>query len=51
MLDLPVLDFPLGYFDKYLDLTKRSTQRDDLAFEYLIQEMVLVDLKRLNYAV
>ncbi len=51
MNGIPVLDFPLGYFDQYMDLTKRSKSRDDLAFEYLIQELILMDLRRLNEGV
>ncbi len=43
-----VLDLPIGYFDLYLDLTKRSTKRDDKAFQKLIEEVILMDLKRLN---
>lgn len=45
---IPVLDLPLGYFDLYLDLTKRSSKRDDISFKYLIEEIVLMNLKRLN---
>jgi len=48
---IPALDLPLGYFDLYLDLTKRSTKRDDEAFKYLIEEIVLMNLKEINYAV
>ena len=48
---IPALDLPLGYFDLYLDLTKRSTKRDDEAFNYLIEEIVLMDLKRINIAI
>ena len=48
---IPALDLPLGYFDLYLDLTKRSTKRDDEAFNYLIEEIVLMDLKRINLAI
>jgi len=45
---IPILDLPLGYFDLYLDLTKRSTKRDDGAFRYLIEEIVLINLKIIN---
>lgn len=48
---LPVLDLPLGYFDLYLDLTKRSTKRDDETFRYLIEEIIFMNLKRLNEAI
>ncbi len=46
--DIPILDLPVGYFDLYLDLTKRSTKRDDKAFQQLIEEIILMDLKKLN---
>lgn len=45
---IPVLDLPLGYFDLYLDLTKRSEKRDDESFNTLIEELVLMNLKRIN---
>lgn len=45
---LPVLDISLGYFDSYLDLTKRSRKRDDESFFFLVQEMTLMGLKRMN---
>lgn len=48
---IPILDLPLGYFDLYLDLTKRSTKRDDEAFRYLIGEIVLMDLKVINSSI
>lgn len=46
--DIPVLDLPLGYFDSYMNLTKLSKKRDDESFKYLIQEIVLLNLKRMN---
>lgn len=46
--DIPVLDFPIGYFDLYLNLTKLSKERDDKAFQYLIEELVFFNLKRIN---
>lgn len=46
--EIPALDLPLGYFDLYLDLTKRSTKRDDGTFRYLIEEIVLINLKKVN---
>jgi len=46
--EIPLLDLPIGYFDLYLDLTKRSTERDDKSFKYLIEEIVLMNLKRIN---
>lgn len=45
---IPILDLPLGYFDLYLDLTKRSAKRDDESFVYLIEEIILINLKRIN---
>jgi len=45
---LPVLELPIGYFDSYLDLTKRSEKRDDENFTYLIEEIVLTNLKNVN---
>lgn len=45
---LPMLDLPLGYYDIYMDLTKRSKERDDEAFRYIIEEMVYFSLKRIN---
>jgi len=38
----------LGYFDSYLNLTKRSAKRDDEAFRYLIEEIIYMNLKRMN---
>ncbi|MFH1316940.1 MAG: Fic family protein [Candidatus Woesearchaeota archaeon] len=46
--DIPLLDLPIGYFDLYLDLTKRSKKRDDESFNYLIQEIILMNLKKVN---
>ncbi len=46
--DLPVLELPLGYFDLYMNLTKLSKKRDDKSFKYLLQEIVLLNLKRIN---
>jgi hypothetical protein len=46
--DIPVLDLPIGYFDLYLDLTKRAKQRDDEAFLQIIEEIIFFSLKRLN---
>jgi len=45
---IPILDLPLGYFDLYLNLTKKSTKRDDNAFRYLIEEITLMNLKKIN---
>ncbi len=45
---IPVLDLPIGYFDLYLDLTKRSTKRDDATFNILIEEIVFTNLKHIN---
>jgi fido (protein-threonine AMPylation protein) len=47
--DLPVLDLPLGYFDEYLDLTKRSTKRNDAAFQYLVEEVVFFNVRSMNW--
>lgn len=46
--DILIMDLPIGYFDLYLDLTKRSTKRDDEKFKYLIEEIILMSLKRVN---
>ncbi len=46
--NLPVMDLPLGYFDEYLDLTKRSKKRDDERFKYLVEEIVFFNLKKVN---
>lgn len=46
--DIPVLELPLGYFELYMNLTKLSRKRDDESFKYLIQEIVLLNLKRMN---
>ncbi len=46
--DLPVLDLPLGYFDEYMNLTKRSQERDDEAFRQLVEEVVFFNLRRVN---
>ena len=48
---IPILDLPLGYFDLYMDLTKRSAKRDDEAFRYLIEEIVFMNLRKVNSAV
>jgi Fic family protein len=50
MHGLPVMELPLGYFDSYLDLTKRSRKRDDAALSNLVQEIVLTNLKNINNA-
>ena len=47
--ELPVLDLPLGFLDYYMDLTKRSKKRDDKAFRNLIEEVVLVNFKSINF--
>lgn len=46
--DLPVLDLPLGYFDEYMNLTKRSQERDDKAFAQLVEEIVFFNLRKVN---
>ncbi len=48
LYDIPVLDLPIGYFDLYLELTKMSTKRDDDALRQLIEEIIYLDLKRMN---
>jgi fido (protein-threonine AMPylation protein) len=45
---IPVLDLPLGYFDLYMDLTKRSNTRDDEAFKLIVEEIIYFSLKKLN---
>ncbi|MEK6900970.1 MAG: Fic family protein [Nanoarchaeota archaeon] len=45
---LPVLDLPLGYFDEYMDLTKRSQKRDDEAFRQLVEELVFFNVRKIN---
>lgn len=47
---IPILDLPLGYFDLYMSLTKRSAKRDDNAFRYLIEEIVFMNLRKANSA-
>lgn len=47
---IPVMDLPMGYTDVYMDLTKRSSERDDEGFRRLVEEMVLYSLKRTNSA-
>ncbi len=46
--DLPVLDLPLGYFDEYMDLTKRSQERDDKSFAQLVEEIIFFNLRKVN---
>lgn len=46
--NIPLLDLPIGYFDLYLDLTKRSSQRNDNLLKYLIEELILMNLKKIN---
>ncbi|PIN80331.1 hypothetical protein COV11_04220 [Candidatus Woesearchaeota archaeon CG10_big_fil_rev_8_21_14_0_10_30_7] len=48
MHNIPLLDLPIGYFDLYLDLTKRSTKRNDKALKYLVEELILTNLKKIN---
>ncbi len=48
---IPILDLPLGYFDLYLDLTKRSKKRDDVALKYLIEELIFINLKKINFTI
>lgn len=48
---IPALDLPLGYFDLYMDLTKKSVKRDDKAFRYLIEEIIFMNLRKVNSAV
>lgn len=43
-----IIDLPLGYFDLYLDLTKRSASRNDKTFSYLIEEIIFMNLKKIN---
>lgn len=45
---IPVLDLPVGYFDLYLDLTKRSKRRDDEGLRQIVEEMVFFGLRRGN---
>jgi len=47
---LPVLDIPLGYFDEYMNLTKKSSKRDDKSFSYLLQEVVFFNIRKANAA-
>ncbi len=46
--DFPVLDLPLGYFDEYMNLTKRSQERDDEAFRQLMEEIVFFNVRKIN---
>jgi prophage maintenance system killer protein len=46
--NIPLMDIPLGYFDLYLDLTKRSKKRDDNLFTNLIEEIIYFNLRRIN---
>jgi len=46
--NLPVLDLPLGYFDEYMNLTKRSQERDDEAFRQLVEEIVFFNVRKIN---
>ncbi len=48
MHKMPLISLPLGYFDLYLNLTKRSKKRDDQSLKYLIEEITLMELKRIN---
>ena len=45
---IPLMDIPLGYFDLYLDLTKRSKKRDDKSFRNLIEEIIYANLRKIN---
>ncbi len=47
---IPMMELPLGYFDLYLDLTKRSRKRDDEALTYLLEEIILINIKEINRA-
>jgi len=46
--NIPIFDIPIGYFDVYMDLTKKSEVRNDKAFALMLQEIILADLTRLN---
>ncbi len=46
--EIPVMDFPLGYVDEYMDLTKRSEKRDDETFKKLIEELIFYNLRKAN---
>jgi hypothetical protein len=45
---IPILDIPLGYFDQYLNLTKKSKKRNDKALKNLVGEIILTNLKNIN---
>lgn len=45
---IPVMDIPLGYFDIYMNLTKKSKQRDDQKFQHLIEEITFFNIRKLN---
>ena len=44
---IPVLDLPTGYFDLYMDITKRSKRRDDEELRQMVEEMVFFSLRRM----
>ena len=46
--DIPVFDIPLGLLDIYLSSTKASKKRNDKELIYLLQKVVLYNLKLIN---
>ena len=46
--DIPILDFPFGLLDEYLNYTKRYKHRDDKRLSENLQEIILFNLKKIN---
>ena len=46
--DIPILDFPFGLLDEYLNYTKGYKHRDDKRLSENLQEIILFNLKRIN---
>ena len=44
----PIIPFPAGFVDQYLNLTKLSKKRNDKHFEIFMKQLVLHTLKQIN---
>jgi fido (protein-threonine AMPylation protein) len=44
----PIISFPIGFMNQYLELTKLSKERNDKNFEIFMKQLVLYSLKQIN---
>jgi prophage maintenance system killer protein len=47
----PIIPFPAGFVDQYLELTKLSKKRNDKHFEIFMKQLVLHTLKQTNWKI